>query len=68
MKIRAFCLLIATLLTLSTLLVSCNQSSDGNSPEQETTAPVINTDPNIKVGELETAENGLHLRLYTEKS
>ena len=68
MKIKAFSISIAVLLSLSALLVSCNQTAGGNSSEQETTAPVINTDPNIKVGELETAENGLHLRLYTEKN
>lgn len=68
MKIRALSVLIAVLLSASALLVSCNQTVGGSQSEQETTATISNIDPNIKIGELETAENGLQFRLYTEKS
>lgn len=68
MKMKLSAILMASALTLSTLLVSC-QDKQGTSDANETTVETnAQGEETIIIGALEKGENGLQYRLYTEKS
>ena len=68
MKIKVLGILIAASLALSMLLASCETKQNSSLSEGETTASVSENKSTVKIGEIETAENGLSYRLYTEES
>ena len=68
MKYKLSAILMASVLAATMLFASCSEKSSGQPSKDTTVETNAKGEETVTIGALEKADNGLHFRLYTEKS